>query len=457
MVTIPSDTERSVDENMRSRLTEKSTSATLLLFVLLVAGMSSTVKAQLYHPTTIYDSSADPTMPLPVIGYAPAIVPVSGVIRVLVIAAAYADVNYTLSITQLRKAWFGAVATYYHEVSYGKLTIQGDIYGWYKLPYPKSHYGRNCISINDADCSGQDQSYQIANDVTVLVQKEVNFYNYDYYVFIHSGPGQETSGDKDDVWSVTYMSGVWVRTNSKTLTKFNIVPEIEARGVVPNGVWCLEFGHNLGLPDLYNTSNHTTVLGPWELMDKGSFNGNPTGSSPAHMIAWDKIQLGFISGSMLATAYPGVPSTFAVDPTEVASTKVHAVKMQLTNSADPNPSQYYLVEVRTQSGFDSALPAAGVLITYVDETLTIGPVRVMNGHPNVSNLTDAVWNVGQTFTDSEHNLVVKVIGKIGNSYQITVGSIGHRPSPSVQNQTHIHLAVTSKAQKPLREVLQQTD
>jgi M6 family metalloprotease-like protein len=402
----------------------------LLLIILIAPAVSPPVNAKL--PIVIYDPSPSPSLPLPIIGYAPPIVPVSGVIRVLVVAAAYSDVNHTLSIAQLKKEWNGTVAAYYHEISYGKLTLQSDFGGWYTLPYPKAHYGKNCISVNDVDCSGLDQSFQIANEVMPALQKEVNLFNYDYYVFIHSGAGQETSGDKNDVWSVTYMSGVWIRTNSKTLQKFNIIPEIEAKGTVPYGVWCLEFGHNLGLPDLYNTNNHKTILGPWELMDKGSFNGNPPGSSPAHMSAWDKIKLGFISGHTLATAYPSVNTTFTVDPTEVASPNVHAIKIWPTIAA--NSSQYYLVEVRTKTGFDSALPAEGVLITYVDETLPIGPVHVMDAHANQPDLGGAVWNVGQTFTDAKSNLAVKIIGKVGNSYRITISSISQHAPPEINKE-----------------------
>jgi M6 family metalloprotease-like protein len=417
---------------MRLRFRGKGQLVTLLFLALIVPNLSPTVNARPNLPLIIYDPSAAPSMPLPSIGYAPPIVPVSGVIRVLVVAAAYPDVNNTLSVAQLKKEWSASVAAYYHEISYGKLTIQSEFHGWYKLPYPKAHYGKNCISINDADCSGLDQSYQIANEVMPELEKDVNFFNYDYYVFVHSGPGQETSGDRNDVWSVTYMSGVWIRTSSKTLTKFNIVPEIEAKGTVPYGVWCLEFGHNLGLPDLYNTNSHKTILGPWELMDKGSFNGSPQGSSPAHMTAWDKIQLGFISGSMLATAYPKVNATFTVDPTEIASPNVHAIK--IWPNIAPNSSQYYLVEVRTKTGFDSALPTEGVLITYVDETLLIGPVHVMDAHPKQPDLEGAVWNVGQTFTDAKNGLAVKIIGKVGNSYRITVTTTSQHPSPPISDE-----------------------
>ena len=365
------------------------------------------------HPTQFYamPSSAES---------GPQIVPILGVVRVLVVAVAFPDVKPTLSITQLRKEWFGTVPTYYHEISYGKLTIQGDIYGWYTLPHPELHYGKDCKSIDDSNCSGVNQSWLIANDTVALASKDVNFANYDYYVFIHSGTGEETSGVKNDVWSVTYL-GASIQAGSKILTKFSIVSELEAQPNVPNGMWCVEFAHNLAIPDLYNSTNGPnhgkSILGPWDLMDKGSWNGDPPGSLPAHMSAWEKIELGFMSGSTLATAQPG-SSTFTIDPTEVPSNNVHIVKVPASDAV--NPSQYYLVEVREQIGFDAALPGQGVLITYVDENQPVGKVRLINSDPGTPDLTDAAWRTGETFTDSAHGLSIQVTGQTGSSYQVTV-------------------------------------
>ncbi len=368
-------------------------------------------------------------------GFRPRITPVLGIIRVLVIAVAFSDVKPTLSIDGIKREWFGTVPAYYHEISYGKLTIQGDVYGWYKLPHPESYYGRDCHAINDADCSGTNQSWKIANDTVPLAEKDVNFSNYDYFVFIHSGAGQETSLKPNDVWSVTYLDAS-VEANSKNLTRFSIVPELEAQPNVPNGDWCVEFAHDLGVPDLYNTTNGPNhaklILGPWELMDKGSWNGDPPGSLPAHMTAWLKMQLGFISGSTLETVPLG-PSTILVDPTEIPSNNVHAIKIPLGNSQ--NSTQYYLVEVRKQIGFDAALPNAGVLITFVNESLSVGEVRLINGDPGVSDLEDAVWHLGQTFADSRHNLTITVSGETGNSYEVTV-TRGTSPAPTAQLATN---------------------
>src|SRR5208337_3669531 len=208
----------------------------------------------------------------------------------------------------------GSVAAYYSQISYGTFKLTGDVVGWYKLPYVETHYGMDCRAIDDADCSGQDQSFQIANDVVSQTEKDVNFNNYDYFVFVHSGDGEESSGVKNDVWSVTYLGGVWIQTTSKSITKFSIIPEMEAGGAVPIGVYAHEFGHQLGLPDLYNIQTGRTIMGPWTLMDAGLWNGNPPGSSPAHFDSWCKTQLGFISGSTLAIADSGLTSTYTIDP-----------------------------------------------------------------------------------------------------------------------------------------------
>lgn len=425
---------------MRLALIERSLIVGLLL-ILSASQVASNVSSQSY---------VAPSMPLPIVGRAPTIVPVSGVVHVLVIAVTFSDVNYTLSIAQLSKNYFGTLSAYYHEISYGKLTVQGEVYGWYKLPYPKEHYGRDCKGINDPDCSGVNQSWHIAEDAVPLAEKDVNFTKFDYFVFIHSGEGQETSLVPDDIWSVTYL-GASVETNSITLTKFNIVPELENPPNVPNGVWCVEFAHNLGIPDLYNTANGPNngkpILGPWELMDKGSWNGDPPGSLPAHMTAWPKIQLGFISGAMLTTVDSGGSFTITVDPTEIASNNVHAIKIPIGNMM--NSTQYYLVEVRRQIGFDSALPAEGVLITYVNESATIGRVRVVNSDPNVADLTDAVWKLHQTFSDTQHNLTITVTGETSGSYQVTVVR-GGSPSPVIgraitvktwENSTKTHITI----------------
>ena len=412
------------------------------------------------------------SMPLTPRTTAPAIqaAPISGVHRVLVVAAYFPDVNYTVSTSTLQQEWFGStgsVAAYYSEISYGTFKLTGDVVGWYKLPYVEAHYGMSCRAINDADCSGQDQSFQIANDAVLQAEKDVNFNNYDYFVFVHSGYGQESSGIKNDVWSVTYMGGIDVQTDTRTLYTFSIVAELQADGASPIGVFCHEFAHLLNIPDLFNTNTGKTILGPWTLMDAGTWNGNPPGSSPAHLIAWGKIQLGWITGPMLAFANSGQTNTYTIDPTEVPSNNVHAVEVPIgigttvSQSGTESPAQYYLIEVRASIGFDSELPATGVLISYVNNNAVVGKIQLMDGHPSVAGLQDAVWITGQTFTDAKNGISITIGSKQGNSYQVTVNRGGSQPPPPIQNQnqtqtSYVDLAVTGVKAQPVVVTLPNT-
>jgi M6 family metalloprotease-like protein/uncharacterized repeat protein (TIGR02543 family) len=316
------------------------------------------------------------------------------------------------------------------------VTVQGDVFGWYRLPYPKSYYGRDCLGIDDSDCSGSDTSWRIASDAVQAAQHDVNFTSYDYFVFVHSGYGQESTGVKEDVWSVTYLGGIWVQARGKSLNRFSIDPEFEAGGASPLGVYAHEFAHQLGVPDLYNTQTGRSIVGPWTLMDAGLWNGNPPGASPAHMDSWCKIQLGWINGPMVVIANSATLSDYTIDPAESPSDNIHVVQIPVSSSLPS--SKYYLVEVRQQIGFDSALPSVGVLILYVDETAIVGKVQVMNANPGISGLRAATWTVGQTFNDGKNNIGIAVTGKVGNSYQIKVSQAGPIQPP---NQNYVQLSI----------------
>jgi hypothetical protein len=107
--------------------------------------------------------------------------------------------------------------------------------------------------------------------------------------------------------------------------------------------------------------------------------------------------------------------------------------------------------VRSSTGFDSALPSTGVLVLYVDMTLVIGKVTVVNANPSVQTLDAAPWSVGQTYTDTKNSWSMTVTGKTGNSYQVTVNhGTGQPIQPQNQNlnQTYIDLAITSVNAQP---------
>jgi M6 family metalloprotease-like protein len=387
-----------------------------------------------YSPSTMdLPLPATQDNPLPPIPAPQYVTSAPSVVRILVIAAAFSDVNATKPISEIKKEYFGTVANYYKEISYGAISIVGDVVGWVNLTYTQAHYGRDCTAIDDADCSGEPTSWQIAQDSIGYANKVVDLTNYDYLVVIHSGVGQETSKNKNTVWSVAYLGGIWIRATvgnsgkGRSFNKFDIAPEYEDQNAVPIGVYTHELGHLLGLPDLYDLLTGKTIMGPWALMDKGLWNGNPSGSSPAAMEAWSRIKLGWINGSSLVVVNSKSIMNFTVDPIEANSGGVHAIKIPISSDL----TEYYLVEVRQRIGFDSALPSVGVLITHADDTLSNRRLTVMDAHPTVSGLANATWSVGQVFIDQPNNLAIAVTGEVGNSYQVTVNRLGPLPDLAV--------------------------
>ena len=404
-----------------------------LVFILLIPAPYLSPIFERQTARFVVHYASDPSMPMPSIQDAIPIsstqlAPVTGVLKVLIIAATFSDLNNTEAVGDTKQAFFGTVNNYYKEVSYGAVSLEGDVVGWYRLSNTKDYYGRDCMGIDDTDCSGQPSSWYFARDALIAAQNDVNLQDYNYFVFVHSGYGEESSRVNDDLWSVTYLGGVWITSKTGSINKFAILPELQA-GAVPIGVYAHEFAHLLGLPDLYNTNTGRTVMGPWSLMDKGLWGGNPPGSTPSHIEAWSKIKLGWINGSLLGIASPGMVSNFTIVPTEESSGEVHVVKVPVSTSSPA--SQYYLVEVRERIGFDSNLPAAGVLITSVNERAFVNSVTVINAHPNVPGLSEATWSVGQTFSDDRNNIAIAVIAQVGNSYQIIVNRLGPMPDLSV--------------------------
>jgi M6 family metalloprotease-like protein len=357
------------------------------------------------------------TIPYPV----PRPSPVYGTISVLVIAVEFSDYNHTLSIAQVANQTINGLNAYYSEVSYGAVSVVGKVVGWFRLPNTMAAYGLdNGVYIDcQIDCPYPD-TWELFRDVGPMVTSQVNIAQYQEIVVLHAGYGEESSGVSRDIWSVTYENQP-VATSQGTFDKFAIVPEFEASGFGTLGVYAHEFGHLLGLPDLY--SRTIEEVGPWDLMARGAWNGQPPGSSPAEMLAWDRIFLNWITPQHILNVTKQTRMNVTIDPMESAPSGVQAVEIQ-TPSQDSE--HYYLVEVRQRIGYDKGLPDSGVLITYIDETKS-SPVEVINANQTASTLDTAPFQVGQKYTDAKNNLIVSIVSTNNSSYSIVVDTL----APSV--------------------------
>jgi len=357
--------------------------------------------------------------------------PAFGPLKLAVIAVEFSDHNHTKSIEELKND-FIQMNNYFKEASFGKVWIEAEIFGWIKLNKTMLYYGRDGLKPDDGNNDGFPDTWLLIQDAVMAVDKQVDFSSFKYLMVIHAGYGQETSGVPSDIWSITYIMGITFRTNDDwSFSSAAIAPEIEAQGAVPLGVYCHEFSHLLGLPDLYVYGSQSRPVGNWDLMDRGCWNGNPPGSSPAHYTAWGKIKLKWINESQVLTVPLGSKVNVTLDPIEVSSKNYQAVKIPISTS------RYYLIEVRAQLGFDSALPSSGVLITYINDYAGSGEgiVKVQDAHPETSTLNDAAFQVGETFIDSKNEFSIKILSKENFSYTIMIGSSAPAPDIAIQKLT----------------------
>jgi hypothetical protein len=89
----------------------------------------------------------------------------------------------------------GSLTDYYLEASYGNLLIEGDVYGWYRMPLDYENY----VGSRYGTQSEEPNARTMARDAVIAADADVDFSQYDYnfdgevdaFFVVHSGPGAE--------------------------------------------------------------------------------------------------------------------------------------------------------------------------------------------------------------------------------------------------------------------------
>ncbi|MCK5253387.1 MAG: M6 family metalloprotease domain-containing protein, partial [Thermoplasmata archaeon] len=165
---------------------------------------------------------------------------------------------------------------------------------------------------------------------------------------IHAGQDEATGGGQNTIWSKQLVYPGTLRVDGVYLGYYFTVSEQS-----PIGVYVHEFGHMLGLPDLYDTDYSSTGVGVWDVMGSGAWGD--WGRTPSHPSAWSKLALGWIDPTVISNYVEG----YAVNYMEGDSAEV--LKLPTTSS-----TEYFLLENRYQSGYDRFLPGSGLLIWHID-------------------------------------------------------------------------------------------
>jgi len=274
-----------------------------------------------------------------------------------------------------------SVRGYYREVSYGTPGTRGllDVVtadppsstDWLRMPQTLAYY---VAGGSNGRGSYPNNAQRMVQDAVAAADPLVDFSKYDVngdgfvdnLVVIHAGKGAELTGASGDIWSHKWTTAAPISVDGVQVSSYTTEPEYWVTpGDMTVGVIAHEMGHVLGLPDLYDRDYSSSGIGKWSLMSFGSWNGStsPGGDSPARLDAWCSTQLGWLQPQNL-TALPSVHSV----PTVGSSRSTSAYKVY-PGGATSGP-EYFLVENRQQTGTDTGLPGAGLLVWHVDETQT---------------------------------------------------------------------------------------
>lgn len=203
----------------------------------------------------------------------------------------------------------GSMHDYYLAQSYGKYTVNGSAYGWFTVPRPEAYYG-------DDDPTGDDllpgTTWDLIRDAVTVAnaQGAIPWAQYDtdgdcvldHVLVIHAGADQSAGGGAqgdDAIWAHSWdiMPKLRVAAGSGNtcsegyfISNYTIMPEDGSIGVFAH-----EFGHDLGLPDEYDTiySGRGDSIANWSIMSQGSWAGVPAQTEPTNMSVWARYALGW--------------------------------------------------------------------------------------------------------------------------------------------------------------------
>ncbi|MFJ8753348.1 immune inhibitor A domain-containing protein [Streptomyces sp. NPDC102441] len=269
-----------------------------------------------------------------------------------------------------------SLKTYYEKTSSGRYSVDGEVSDWVKVPYNEARYGSNycgstnCANVWDTVRDGvtawvddQKAKGRTLDEIKADLAQYDEWDRYDFdgdgdfnepdgyidhFQLVHAGEDESAGGGTegtDAIWAHRWYAygtnagatgpegnkaggaeigdtGIWVG---------DYTAQPENGGL---GVFAHEYAHDLGLPDLYDTSGGgENSVGFWSLMSAGSWLGTgkgEIGNLPGDMTAWDKLQLGWLDYD---TAEAATKSTHKLGVSEYNTKDKQALVVELPEKA----------------------------------------------------------------------------------------------------------------------------
>ncbi|MFJ6939460.1 immune inhibitor A domain-containing protein [Streptomyces sp. NPDC101132] len=265
-----------------------------------------------------------------------------------------------------------SLKTYYEKTSSGRYSVSGTVTDWVKVPYNEARYGSNycgqsnCANVWDTVRDGVTAYYKKQKaagktdaEIKATLQKYDVYDRYDHdgdgefnepdgyidhFQIVHAGEDESAGGGvqgENALWAHRWYAygtdagstgpsgnkagGTQIGKTGIWVGDYTMQPENGGLGVFAH-----EYGHDLGLPDLYDTSGGgENSVGFWSLMSAGSWLGmgkDSIGDMPGDMTAWDKYQLGWLNYDVAKAA---TKSTHKLGVAEYNTKDKQALKVTL--------------------------------------------------------------------------------------------------------------------------------
>lgn len=257
------------------------------------------------------------------------------------------------------------MAQYWEQASYGRIVLRTTVTdSVYRLPETMAYYGY--------DPEFETRQTIFLRDAVLAADPGFDMASFDVHIAVHAGAGQEADvlGDSpEQLWSVfasyevlsAYLpdstAAQGIPTDDETASgdpffvRFGLVlPEVESQDQTPSGepfvfgitgVYAHEFGHAVGLPDLYDTTPSdfpdSQGLGAFDIMAAGTWNAN--GFVPARPSAWSLFDLGYLDARVITA-----PGRVAIDAVAGTAPEDTPRLVALPLGGD----EYFLIENRVQ-------------------------------------------------------------------------------------------------------------
>lgn len=273
----------------------------------------------------------------------------------------------------------GSARDYFQACSDGKFNPVFDVYGPVTLSQDSQFYVGN-TPTSKTDRMGNF----IYEALTQLAETgEVDFSLYDYdengivdnIFFFYAGYGQADSPYKNTIWPhqgdyTQYMriNGVpALEFNGKTIATYACSNELDGQSAGKDdpkldgiGAFCHEYGHVLGLPDLYDSAyTGAKTPGKFDVMAEGTYNDNST--CPPLYSAYEKWVCNWLE---YENAEAG--TTYEIAPLTSDDHNAVRIRFRRPGGTVSYYNEYFILESRKKEGWDAALPDEGMFIWHID-------------------------------------------------------------------------------------------